>query len=175
MLQPVFVLMSQITHLNTVNHVYSWTIASLKSRYLPAFLKPEYGKKVIKDNTVRFILSFHKIFINIQKIYSPTHIVRSRILFDPYCLLKFSYFNQKLVFYFCFKHLENLESGTRRVDPYYRFRKIMNFYKKHIGFVVEFFSIFLANSDQGAIQFDPCCPFKNLIYCLFKDLIKIST
>ena len=176
MLQPVFVLMSQITHLNTVNHVYSWTIASLKSRYLPAFLKPEYGKKSHKRQygSIHIVLSqnFHQYSKDIQS--------------DPYCPLKDSvwpilssqgfFISIKNSFLFLFQaSFENLESGTRRVDPYYRFRKIMNFYKKHIGFVVEFFSIFLANSDQGAIQFDPCCPFKNLIYCLFKDLIKIST
>ena len=72
------VLMSQITHLNTVNHVYSRTIASLKSRYLPAFLKPEYGKKSHKRQygSIHIVLSqnFHQYSKDIQS--------------DPYCPLK---------------------------------------------------------------------------------------
>ena len=102
------VLMNQIVHLDTVNRiVHTWTIMSLKSRYLSGFLKPGYGKKIIKDNLIQFMLSFNKIFINYQKIIQS----------DPYCPLKdsawpilssqgfFRSFHQKLVFYFQFKHL----------------------------------------------------------------------
>ena len=47
------VLMNQIVHLNTVNRIVrAWTIKSLKTRHLRGFLKPGYGKKIIKDNTV---------------------------------------------------------------------------------------------------------------------------
>ena len=47
------VLMNQIVHLNTVNRIVrAWTIKSLKIRHLRGFLKPGYGKKIIKDNTV---------------------------------------------------------------------------------------------------------------------------
>ena len=47
------VLMKQIVHLNTVNRIVrAWTIKSLKTRHLRGFLKPGYGKKIIKDNTV---------------------------------------------------------------------------------------------------------------------------
>ena len=54
------VLMNHIVHLNTANRIIrNWTITSLKSRYLPGFLK---------ENTVQSILSFHKIFTNLQKI-----------------------------------------------------------------------------------------------------------
>ena len=39
-------LMNQTIHLNTVNRIVcAWTITSLKSRYLPGFLKPGYAKK----------------------------------------------------------------------------------------------------------------------------------
>ena len=47
------VLMNQIVHLKTVNRIVrAWTIKSLKTRHLRDFLKPGYGKKIIKDNTV---------------------------------------------------------------------------------------------------------------------------
>ena len=173
------VLVNQLVHLNTVDClVCSWTITPLKSCCLPGFLKPGYDKKkILKDNTVQLILSFHKISINLQKVIHS----------DPYCPLKdsvwpiwssqgfFINFHQKLMFYFHFKHLLKLESGTILVDPYCHFRKDRStFIKKHIWFAVDFFSIILENSDQKVIQFDPNCPFKDLIYCLFHNLIKIS-
>ena len=78
------VLMIQIVHLNTVNRIVrAGTIATLKSRYLPGFLKPGYANKnhkrqygsihiVLKQNfhqsakvnTVRPILSSQGFFIN---------------------------------------------------------------------------------------------------------------
>ena len=46
-------LMNQIVHMKTVNRIVrAWTIKSLKTRHLRDFLKPGYGKKIIKDNTV---------------------------------------------------------------------------------------------------------------------------
>lgn len=107
---PRIVLLNQIVHLNIVKRIVRvWTITSLKSRHLPGFLKSGYGKKVIKDNTVRSVMSTHKVFINLQKIIS-----------DPYCPLKdsvrpilssqefFIKLHQKLVFYL--KHLlKNLD------------------------------------------------------------------
>ena len=37
------------------------------------------------------------------------------------------------------------------------------------------FPTFVANSDEVAVQFGPHYPFKDLIYCLFKDQMQIST
>ena len=121
------VLMNQIVHLNTVNCIVrAWNITSLKSRYLPAFLKLGYGKKVIKDNTLRPILSFHSFHqylkdnavrpILSSQGYYLTHIVLSKILYK---------FPSKARVLFLFQaSFEKLESGTIQVDPFCRFRKI---------------------------------------------------
>ena len=116
---------------------------SLKSCYLPGFLKLGYSKKIIKDNTVWFILSFHKIFSNLQKVIQS----------DPCCPLKdpvwpilysqgsFLNFHQKLVFYFCFKHLLKNLNWVIWVDPYCRFRKIRSTFIKNIVQCWIFFNI----------------------------------
>ena len=70
---------------------------------------------------------------------------------------------------------EKLESGLVRVNPYCRFRKNRSTFIKNTCLVAEFFSIFLENYDQEAMQFDPYCPFKDLVYCLYQDLRKVST
>ena len=67
--------------------------------------------KTIKSS---YDLSFHRIFIiNIQKIVQSDPCCPLKDSVWPYCLLKESInFHQKLVFYFCFKHLlKNLNQG----------------------------------------------------------------
>ena len=89
------VLMNQTVHLNIVSRiVHAWTITSLKSCYLPNFLKPPYSKKNIKDNVVQSMFSFHKILINLEKNNAIWTILSTEQFFIN--------FHQKLVFYFCF-------------------------------------------------------------------------
>ena len=158
--------MNQIVHLNTVNRIVrAWTITSNKYRYLSGFLKPGYGKKIIKDNTVRSILSFHKTFINLQKILQS----------DTYCPLK----DSLLIFIksSCFISLSSIfwkfESGIIRVDPYCPFRKIWpTFIKNTFGSLLYFFDIsskFWPRSDTVW----PILAFQGYYICYFKDLIQI--
>ena len=151
--------MNQIVHLNTMNCIVcTWTILSIKSCYLPGFLKPGYDEKIIKDNRVRSILSFHTIFINLRKILQS----------HPYCPLR----DSLLIFIksLCFISVSSIFWKIWINCP---FRKIWpTFIKKHT--YMTRCCIFLMFSDQEAMQLDPYCPFKDLI-CVFKDLIQIST
>ena len=92
------VLMNQIVHLNTVNRiVHAWTITSLKSRCLLGFLKPGYGTKNYErqHGSIHIVLSqnFHQS----SKGNTVWPILSSQGFFID--------FHQKLIFYFCFKHL----------------------------------------------------------------------
>ena len=158
--QPILSLLNEILHLNTVKGIIrTWTITSLKSRYLPGFLKQGYGKKVKKP-----------------------------IRFDPYCPLKDSVwpistsqgflinFHQKLAFYSCFKHLlKNLNQRQHRLTHAVVLEKLDQLLLKTCMVCFWFFFNIFSQFWPGGIQFDPCCLFKNLIYYLFKDLIKIAT
>ena len=96
--QPVFSLWTKLSILNTVNLIVrAWTITSFKFRYLPSFLKQGYEKENKKDNMIRSILSFQKIFMNLQKINTVWLILSSQGFFLN--------FHQKLVLYIFFKHL----------------------------------------------------------------------
>ena len=87
------------------------TITSLKSCYLPGFLKPGYGK----ENKKRQYGSIHIVLLkNVHESskdkYSLTHIVLSSILYK---------FPSKARVLFLFQaSFEKLESGTIRVDPH---------------------------------------------------------
>ena len=82
-------------------------------------------------NTALSTSSFHKIFINLQKLLQP----------DPYCPLKDSLliFIKSLCFFLFQAFFEKSELGTIRDN-------FVNFYKKHLDrcFI---FPVFLANSD----------------------------
>ena len=88
---------NQTVHLKTVNHIVcAWTITSIKSCYLPGFLKLGYGKKSWK--TIRFdpywpLTEISSVF---KRYYSLTHMFSQGFFVNFY---------QKLVFYFCSKHL----------------------------------------------------------------------
>ena len=100
-------LMNQTVHLNTVNRIiHAWTITSLKSCYLPNFLKPPYSKKIIKDNVVQSMFSFHKIFINLEKIMQS----------ELYCPLNNSLSISIKSLCFISVSFEKHESGTIQVD-----------------------------------------------------------
>ena len=126
-------LMNQIVNLNTMKHVVrTWTITSLKSRYLQGFLKLGYNKKIIKDNMIQSILSFH----NLQKIIqSLTHIVFSIILYK---------FSSKVRVLFLFQaSFKKFKSETIWVDSYCRYRKIRStFIKNTYGSLLNFFQYF---------------------------------
>ena len=148
----------------TVPIVGVWTIMSFRSCYLCGFLKPGYGKKIIKDKIlfdpyIFLSQNFHQSWkgntvwlILPTQGFCLTHIVFSRIFYKyPWraCIL------------FLFQaSFEKLESGT--VDPYCCFRKIRSiFLKNTYGSLLNFFSIFLANSDQETGTVWPLLPFWN--------------
>ena len=133
-----------------------------------------------KNQTRRFnpYCPFTKFSSIFKMKYSPTHIV---FKYSVWPILSsqgfFINFHQKHVFYFCFKHLwKNLNHRQYRLTHGVVSEKLDQlFWKTHIyGSLVIFFGN-ISSKFQDVIQFDPCCPFKDLIHNLFKDLIKIST
>ena len=115
--------------------VRAWIITSIKSRYLPGFLKLGMTKNHKRQNgSINIVLvsqNFHQ---------SPKDITIWTILsFQAF----FINFHQKLVFYFCFKHLlKNLSQGYYGLSHTVLLEKFDKFYKKHVWLVAVFFQYF---------------------------------